>query len=101
MKYWKYSSFLNNIDNFTATARNGCTTFTKSKSLAQILSRDIGFNDIGHTERLFQNLDYPNPNIAHHPNPNRNPNPSRREQNIRFTGWSRDQISFCPYAITS
>ena len=53
-------------------------TFTKS--LAQILSRDIGF--CGQTERLIQNH-YPNPNIGFHPNhnpdlnPNHNPNPRR------------------------
>ena len=57
-----------------------------------------------HTERLFQYC-YPNPNIDRHPNPNPdpnpnpNPNPSHRERNIRFTGLSRDQISFLP--ITS
>ena len=47
-------------------------TFTKS--LAQILSRDIGFHNIyfGQTERLFQNH-YPNPNIGLHPNPNSDP----------------------------
>ena len=76
-----------------------------TKSLAQILSRDFGFlQNCGQTERSSQNH-YPNPNIGHHPNPspgpnvNPNPNPRRRERNIRFTGWSRDQISFLP--ITS
>ena len=42
-------------------------------------------------ERLFQN-DNPYLNIGLHPDPN--PNPSRRERNIRFTSWSRDQKPF-------
>ena len=46
----------------------------------------------GQMERLFKSH-YPNrnPNIGLHPNPY----PSRWERNIRSTGWSRDQNSFC------
>ena len=66
-------------------------------SLSQILSRDIDFYHIVATQRLFQNR-YPNPIIGLHPNPNPKPNPNQRglERNVHFTGWSRDQNSFCP-----